>query len=535
MRLLTVGRSSTCDIVLNSDKASALHAEITVLDNGDIFVEDKNSLNGTFVGNTQITPNTEVQIRRGDYVRFANVELQWAQVPMPEDNKRYKAIYNIGSNYRNDIHIDGSTVSRYHATLKITKNGKAFIKDHSKNGTTVNGVKIRRGEDFSINRNSAVVCGGVPVDLKDYIPVPIWPKIVLAIASVAVLIGAVFFIGKIIHKDDRIPNNVADLIDATVCVHGEYYLTIVIENDPFKGNVENWPTVWYVGQNKKAYFNGRTEYELKVDINDDSDGVIPFKYRGTGFFISRDGKIGTNRHIALPWEEDLKAMKMTLEQFMATYREKAIKLGYDKKGYPILAGRDGLTQYISKKSQSVSDAKALINLFKSSPISISGRLMSLSVGYPNRKYSSESEWEPCQVLVESGNPEIDVAILQLNNRTTPPMKYIYEIELARCDARKNLQPQKEELTTIGYPARVEQKDRGELLPTLHNLRCSKIPGEYDFQFQGEGKGGASGSPIVGEDNRLVGVLYAGYTVGSTYGIACQIKYMKDLYDKTKEN
>ena len=140
MKLLTIGRSLSCNIVLNSEKVSSLHAEITILDNGDIFLEDKNSTNGTFVGNNKINANTEVPVRRGDYIRFANVELQWALVPMPEDNSRYKAIYNIGSNFRNEIHVEGSTVSRFHGSLKITKDDKAFLIDHSKNGTTVNGA-----------------------------------------------------------------------------------------------------------------------------------------------------------------------------------------------------------------------------------------------------------------------------------------------------------------------------------------------------------------------------------------------------------
>lgn len=46
MRLLKVGRDSACDIVLHSDRASALHAEITILNNGDILLEDKTAVMG---------------------------------------------------------------------------------------------------------------------------------------------------------------------------------------------------------------------------------------------------------------------------------------------------------------------------------------------------------------------------------------------------------------------------------------------------------------------------------------------------------
>jgi pSer/pThr/pTyr-binding forkhead associated (FHA) protein len=64
MRLLKIGRDNTCDIVLHSAKASSLHAEITILNNGDILLEDKNSTNGTFIMNSPIKPGVQVNIKR---------------------------------------------------------------------------------------------------------------------------------------------------------------------------------------------------------------------------------------------------------------------------------------------------------------------------------------------------------------------------------------------------------------------------------------------------------------------------------------
>ena len=127
MRLLKIGRDATCDIVLHSEKVSSLHAEITLMNSGDILLEDKGSHNGTFIQNQAIKPGKPVNVRRGDAIRFADVELQWSQIPMPEDNSAYKAIYGIGSHFNNDIQISGGTVSRYHATIKVGKNNKVYI------------------------------------------------------------------------------------------------------------------------------------------------------------------------------------------------------------------------------------------------------------------------------------------------------------------------------------------------------------------------------------------------------------------------
>ena len=166
MRLLKVGRDPSCDIVLQSQRVSALHAEITVLNNGDILLEDKNSRNGTFIMNNPIKPGVQVNIKRGDAIRFADVELIWNQIPSPEDNSGYKAIYGIGSNFRNEIQINGNTASRFHATLKIDKKGHATLQDHSKNGTTVNG---QRG----LQRR----CGGLWRHSRKYQPIHSWQHV----------------------------------------------------------------------------------------------------------------------------------------------------------------------------------------------------------------------------------------------------------------------------------------------------------------------------------------------------------------------
>ncbi|MDE6807092.1 MAG: FHA domain-containing protein, partial [Prevotella sp.] len=191
MRLLKIGRDVSCDIVMHSDRVSSLHAELTLLNSGDIMLEDKGSRNGTFIMNQQIKPNKPVNVKRGDAIRFADVELQWSQVPMPEDNSAYQGVYGIGSHFNNDFQISGSTVSRYHATIKHGRDGKMYIFDHSKNGTTVDGTKIQSNTPYRIKKSSAVVCGGVPVDLTR-LP---WPssawKYVAGIAAAM----AIFIVG----------------------------------------------------------------------------------------------------------------------------------------------------------------------------------------------------------------------------------------------------------------------------------------------------------------------------------------------------
>lgn len=41
MKLIRIGSSSSCDIVLHSEFVSGHHAEMILLDNGEIILEDK--------------------------------------------------------------------------------------------------------------------------------------------------------------------------------------------------------------------------------------------------------------------------------------------------------------------------------------------------------------------------------------------------------------------------------------------------------------------------------------------------------------
>ena len=82
MKLLKIGSSPSCNVVIGSPYVSGVHAELTLLDNGEIFIEDKNSTNGTFVNGQKLTPNVETAVRRGDKITLGNVDLQWHQVPV---------------------------------------------------------------------------------------------------------------------------------------------------------------------------------------------------------------------------------------------------------------------------------------------------------------------------------------------------------------------------------------------------------------------------------------------------------------------
>jgi len=68
----TIGRARDCGYVLDSSEISRLHARC-VSDHLNIYLEDMDSTNGTFVNGRRLQPGEAHRLRAGDEVRFATV------------------------------------------------------------------------------------------------------------------------------------------------------------------------------------------------------------------------------------------------------------------------------------------------------------------------------------------------------------------------------------------------------------------------------------------------------------------------------
>ena len=521
MRLLKIGRDGSCDIILHSEKVSSLHAEITLLNNGDILLEDKNSKNGTFIMNHPIKPGMAVNIKRGDAIRFGDVELLWNQVPIPENNMNNKAVYGIGTNFRNDIQVSGNTVSRFHATLKVSKDGKCYIIDHSKNGTTVNGIRISPNKPTLIKKSDTIICGGVPINITQFIPSKsIAYKILAIAASVLLLLGISYGAYKYVPWQYSVTPSTSEAIEnASVCVYGGFYYEITIKDDPFKNIVSGWPQKWYIGSENT--------------VSDSKDGISPIGYNGTAFFISKEGELGTNRHVAVPWKYITPKEEEIIREQMDKLRQITSHNSMDSIKSMLL---EKLYREIAQNTFTVDDANAWLIRLRNSDIEISGVHSYFGIG---SKVNTAIDLQQCQVIAESGDPKKDVALVRLNSRKTPDyiikMGAIYDIEHARID-ELSLKPQEEELTIVGYPLgeRVSDEtfDGTELRPSIHRATLSKTPDDNQIQIQAVGINGQSGSPVSDKKHRLVGVLCSGYN-GTEVTFCCNIKHLVDLYNKNK--
>lgn len=509
MRLLKIGHDPSCDIVLYSNKVSKVHAELTMLDNGDILIEDKGSLNGTYVMNQLLMPGKQVNVRRGDRILFADTELQWSQVPAPEDNSSYKAVVGIGTNANNDIQISGATVSRYHATVKVGRDGKVYLIDHSKNGTMVNGVRIPSNQAVQIKKSDSVVCGGVPVNLATNHNIQ-WPSVAWKkIAAVVAVVAVIGLISMLINRPTQAPisNNPDPILDSP----GPVSLTYTDQElyDKYNKSV----VFIYFGFHFHASVTGISDASLiKAGINldyytDIYTGNLLFK-TGTGFFISDDGLMATNLHIAKPW-------------LFGNYPKMTIDIALQVK--QDLLDRDPFNDGQLKK---------YVDFVK-----VEGVLDDVYI-IPNGQYLDESNFIKCRAIdgINGNDPHKDVALLETLNKKLPDVSsYIDEsLWLIAADDLKV----GDHVVTMGFPGGTslqEVKDKCGAQCIMQNGQINKANTEYEINYNADTWGGASGSPVFNNKGQLIAVHHAGWGQaginGNNYGI--KLRYLKELTDKEK--
>lgn len=86
---ITAGRDPECDLVIESQSASHVHADFTFTGH-ELYVIDRNSTNGTFVGGSKIPEEEQVPVQIGDRIRIGTAEVViWDEAELPEEVKQY--------------------------------------------------------------------------------------------------------------------------------------------------------------------------------------------------------------------------------------------------------------------------------------------------------------------------------------------------------------------------------------------------------------------------------------------------------------
>ena len=177
--VITIGRDSFSDVLLENNEVSKLHAQI-IIEKGKLKLVDLESTNGSFLKSNKLIPNTEINLKIGDKIFFSNSNTSYLEIEKHNKlnlepkrnivqtdllsliNKNNRV--SIGRNEECDLVLFHPQISRRHCEIIKDQNGVLILKDYSKNGTFVNGKKIHNIHKLS--SSDKIIIGPFIIPLK---------------------------------------------------------------------------------------------------------------------------------------------------------------------------------------------------------------------------------------------------------------------------------------------------------------------------------------------------------------------------------
>lgn len=184
-----IGRSKQCALRFDATEISAKHARLGY-ENGEFWIEDLGSTNGTFVNQQQISGRATLasggSVTLGREITIVPVESEAQltnalnQAPQRIERKavaikRYpvvvsgsevarparlvlspKMTVNIGRDPGSEMWLGAPHISRRHLSIFVDESGKIALTDQSTNGTAYEGGILRRGDSVKISDRAQV-------------------------------------------------------------------------------------------------------------------------------------------------------------------------------------------------------------------------------------------------------------------------------------------------------------------------------------------------------------------------------------------
>jgi serine protease Do len=318
-------------------------------------------------------------------------------------------------------------------------------------------------------------------------------------------------------------------------VYDKYHQAVVMLYHKYLYKVTINDQTWYLTKdNENRYYWQKDPVKLPVG---------PMESFGTGFFIGNDGKIATNKHVVNDWFDSYTAtFRNFFKDWIESNRFESARKR-DSANRNIIYADDRMAYATSEdeKSQAWNDELAwkqqrdaytndesfwesLANFLPQAKFEV----YTIYLGYAlNGSYVDKtSDFKECHLVKSSDNDDIDLAVIQTNDKKTPSeagsVVDISSVETAPLKVG-------DDVTMIGYNMGPQlANSKNGLMVQKTDGKISQESNDNRVLYSIPSLHGSSGSPVFNSNGKLVAVNYAGLDITQSFNYGILAKHLKTV-------
>ena len=309
-------------------------------------------------------------------------------------------------------------------------------------------------------------------------------------------------------------------------LYNDYRKSVVLIKNSyyFKTTLDNGFEFFYTIENNEPIF---------FDKEEDAIANTGVSY-GTGFFISSTGELATNRHVVYPSQETtsisegineyLNDIKYKLKKLINENQNENNKLADAYNEYYEYLDYDKKTklkdEYANRKNEIIELEQYLENLdFNPNNTTTELKRIFLGIALDDTHITSANDFIECVAIKKSNIEDIDLAIIQIKNKTTPTsVTKVFDLKNSTLKKELSLN---DKVFMIGFNHGISLAKTGNGIKSQFTQGAiTQDPDHNKILYSIPTLPGSSGSPIIDEWGNLVAVNFAktGDFQGFSFGI-----------------